>query len=93
MKASSNLGEDPNSVLEDNVTAYRLLDALPPVLRRLIAYAPYDYAVAPWYSEWRALRASATDQEIAHHFARQMAADRRYDALRLYGPSHPQARA
>lgn len=64
-------------------------DALPRGVKRLYWYAPYCYTAAPAYDAMLLgvnMRANVERQRAA------MDRDVGREALRLYGPSHPQAR-
>jgi hypothetical protein len=86
-----NVGENEPTVLEDPVTAYRLLDALPAQISRIIKFAPFDYAVAPWAEDYWRLAAAFSDNHIAARFAAEMRRHAADQAARDYGAEHPQA--
>lgn len=67
---------------------WRQFDALPPAVKRLYWFAPYDYTALPAYEAMRAgedMRAFVRGRLLGHHL------DVQREALRLYGPDHPQA--
>lgn len=76
------------TVLCDKVEHYRLYDALPPALRQVMAQAPFNYDIRPFYRRYQqggsipALRAAF----IAH-----ICKDLQDACLQTYGPDHPDA--
>ena len=65
-------------------------DALPWEIRRLYCFAAYKYTPITTVKAYRAGQAIST---ICRDTARRMREAVRREALRLYGPSHPQAAA
>lgn len=69
----------------------RAYDALPPLLRRAVAYA-----VSPW-SSWHlqqhycAIAAKSGRAQAAQALIRHMIRGDRAQTLKAYGPSHPEA--
>lgn len=67
-------------------------DRLPELLRRLMKFAPFDYAMRPWIEDYvEASRGGASVEQIAAAWVRRIRAYTVKAAIRDYGPEHPQA--
>jgi len=79
-------------ILEARDDTLALCDALPPLLRRLMRHAPFDYAMRPWLDDYaNAIRGGASVDQIAAAWVRRMRVGIVRAALNDYGPDHPQA--
>lgn len=90
MRRDSNVGPD-EGVREAVWETYWMLEQMPTRLRQLLASAPYDYAVRPYWEAFAAHAHLLIPEEIERQWAANMVADRRAAALSLYGQDHPQA--
>ena len=88
-----NAGDSPVSVERD---LFARFDELPQKLRQAIAYAPYPYTVGESATYYNALRGAGMEEEQAVNvvygkFRAMVQRMQKAEALRLYGPDHPQA--
>jgi hypothetical protein len=89
---SGNVGPEA-TVRESIEDMFHYLDALPQPLRRVLIYAPFAYAVRPWFENYIQCAARASADQIGAEWLRRMRVHRAIWAAKTYGPDHPQARS
>lgn len=91
MKAPINNAGPQAKYRESREDMLELLDRLPAELRIILIYAPFNYAVRPWYRRWIKEQGVFKTAELQRRWVRRVLTQQRRKTTELYGPTHPQA--